>query len=200
MSTFLVIVLSISILATLAAAAWAGYVWWKRYVLYTRERFAFAISKMLFWLTFFVIASLLNQMTPWDALLNLIVQLAGVSYTPPLLRNIDIFYSFLLLVFFGLAVIKIFKNWDGKKTEVQRQREQAQQPTTFSVLVVESGLQVRQWLHPDKPILKEYSGEKESQPSMLQGAQADLAWHRQARELWQLHRRRRYISSTIPIF
>lgn len=189
MSTFLVIVLSMLILATLAAAAWAGYVWWKRYVLYTRERFAFASLSLFGGLTSFVIISLLSQMTPWDALLNLIAQLAGTSYTPPLWRTTDVIFSFLLVLFFGWAVIEIFKNWDGKKSEVQRQREQAQQPTTFSVLVVESGLQVRQWLHPNEPILKEYSGEKESQPTMLQGAKADLAWHRQARELWQLHRR-----------
>jgi len=182
------ILVSILLIITLLSLGFAIYVWWKR-PFYTRERFAFVALSWLGGLTLFVITSLFNQMTPWDTFWNFIAPPAGTSYTPSLLRIPDLIVSCGLLIFFGWVVLKFYEKWDGKKSVVQHQREQEQQQTNFWVLVADSRFQVRQWLHPSEPILQEYTGEKESPFDILQGAEADLTWHKQARELWQLRNR-----------
>jgi len=180
--------ISILLIITVLSLLFAAYVWWKHRLSF-RERFAFAASSSLFWLTLFVLTSLSNQMAPWDTLLSFIAQFTGVSYTPPLYRAADGILSVILVVIFGWVVLKLHEQWDGKKSVKQHEREQARQPMTFVVLVEETGLQIRHLFHPSKQILKEYTEENDNSSEILQGAKADLIWHQQARELWQLQNR-----------
>ncbi len=154
------------------------YVWWKKTV-FTREKFAFAGMSACFFFSMFVLTSIYAQQPPWLAVMNLIKQWQGLTYEPPqALTTEQSILSLILIGAFFYLVTYLHKHWNGAKSLNQFNQEQNQQPQG---VISESGLYLRSIANPQ--LLAIYKPEARATYSALEGANASLSWHEQAREL-----------------
>jgi hypothetical protein len=117
------IVFFIGFLATIVAVTYA-FVVWVRKKRYTRERFAFAALAAIVSLTLSTIAMIGMGSTPWGFTAETFNALAGTSIRVPAPSIVD--YILVLLVYLVAinAVLKLWANWPGRKSEAEYKAEQ----------------------------------------------------------------------------
>ncbi|MCP4696911.1 MAG: NACHT domain-containing protein [Gammaproteobacteria bacterium] len=172
-------------IAVCITAAWAFIYWWKKDH-HTRERFAFFGAISLGGVIILLLTQLMATTSLFAAPMSLILKWFNISYQAKSLSSMETAVYMTVLFLYGFWFYKIFTNWGGQKSKGQYEQEQNRLPP--SVLT-----DIRLIISRDREKLAPHQEEVEPGKSLLKGMQDTRAWYQQARDLWELRHRHRYL-------
>lgn len=163
-----------------------GYVGFRRQR-YTRERFAFVALGAIVSIILVTLSLVISQITPWNAILLVASKAIEFPYTPGQPKPVELLFVIGLIGLIIYVIRFLYRDWDisgGTISEAHHQKRLEALPASLTVEGFDELLRILKGgppleLHkPTEPPAKQLA-------STLPEARDNLAWHQQARTLFQ---------------
>ena len=156
---------------------------WLRPYRYTREAFALAALCVGVATTLLLIMCLICRLMPWSAISLTIAAMKQRNADWPILKWSDYAVLILLYMLSMWWVRQSFRNWPGKKSVAQYEREQQNENSS---LIKEALLELKRIIHRKPPFPEYTEPAAKDFITQLEPVTDSLAWRDQARELVKL--------------
>jgi len=181
-SIVLLIIIIMLFIITLASLG-VTYYFWRKSRNYTRERFAFFTATFIISSSSLLLLSFLANRSPWVFTVEIASYIINLEYSPPAATWQDQVIAIIFMFAVYYALFKIYADWEGKKSEIQNEREKNNVHEQFIFIFVDSREWLTDFFRRDKRTLP-YT-ETATTESRFESPKL-LSWHERARSLWTL--------------
>ncbi len=156
---------------------------WLKKKEYTRQKFAFYSTTIIFAFLGTTVASVFNGEAPWQSAIYVVYRILGINYVPHITGPIEYLFIFGLFYLAINTIKQFYNNWDGQISVESMNLIRRNVPIG---LRIESMMEFKRIINR-LPVPEIYSPTDTSKLiNTLQSPKDTLSWHFQARELIML--------------